>query len=275
MNKDTETALAIESQRPIVSEASPEALLAMAVQNGADIGVVERLAALAERFQESRAEREFEVAMTAFQDEVPPIVKTKQGYGYKYEDLARDIIDPIRPIMRKHGLSHRWDTPNTDAKEGEVAITCVIAHSGGHKSYTTLSGPYDKSGSKNAIQSIGSVVTYLQRYTLKLALGLAASKDDDGQQEATSKSAPPPVADKAPPAPPTNNDSDYAWGPDGKIMQACRRLAAVYPKQAWTAEALYAKAESDLNDPNQKLSADMILQRIQRAAAAFEKGAAK
>src|SRR5690606_5500273 len=39
----------------------------------------------------------------------------------------------------------------------------------------------DSSGSKNAIQAIGSTLTYLQRYTLIQALGLAASDDDDGQ----------------------------------------------------------------------------------------------
>lgn len=38
----------------------------------------------------------------------------------------------------------------------------------------------DESGNKNSIQSIGSTVTYLQRYTLKAGLGLAAASDDDG-----------------------------------------------------------------------------------------------
>lgn len=31
------------------------------------------------------------------------------------------------------------------------------------------------------IQQVGSTITYLQRYTLKAALGLAASQDDDGK----------------------------------------------------------------------------------------------
>lgn len=42
--------------------------------------------------------------------------------------------------------------------------------------------PVDTSGSKNAIQAIGSTVTYLQRYTLLSGCGLAAaSTDDDGR----------------------------------------------------------------------------------------------
>ena len=44
-----------------------------------------------------------------------------------------------------------------------------------------MSASPDTSGSKNAVQSIGSTVTYLQRYTLYSILGLAsAEQDDDG-----------------------------------------------------------------------------------------------
>ena len=62
-----------------------------------------------------------------------------------------------------------------------VRVTCIVSHQDGHTEETTLSAPADTSGAKNAHQAIGSAVTYLQRYTLKLALGLAAAKDDDAQ----------------------------------------------------------------------------------------------
>jgi uncharacterized protein YyaL (SSP411 family) len=62
-------------------------------------------------------------------------------------------------------------------------VTCVLfGH--GHSEETTLSGPADASGSKNAIQAIGSTLTYLQRYSLVQALGLAAAEDDDGNTAA-------------------------------------------------------------------------------------------
>jgi hypothetical protein len=35
---------------------------------------------------------------------------------------------------------------------------------------------------KNSLQAIASTTTYLQRYTLKLALGLSVSHDDDGDE---------------------------------------------------------------------------------------------
>jgi hypothetical protein len=59
-------------------------------------------------------------------------------------------------------------------------VTCVLSHNLGHSEETTLSGPPDKTGNKNDIQAIGSTLTYLQRYSLMQALGLAASNDDDG-----------------------------------------------------------------------------------------------
>jgi hypothetical protein len=52
----------------------------------------------------------------------------------------------------------------------------------GHSEETTLRAIPDTSGSKNSIQAIGSTVTYLQRYTLLAAVGMAAAgMDNDGR----------------------------------------------------------------------------------------------
>ena len=60
-------------------------------------------------------------------------------------------------------------------------MTCILSHRDGHSEETTLSAGRDDSGNKNSIQAVGSTVTFLQRYTLKAALGLAAAEDDDGK----------------------------------------------------------------------------------------------
>src|SRR5690606_35194749 len=63
------------------------------------------------------------------------------------------------------------------------SVTCVITHELGHSERTTLSAAPDESGGKNSIQAVGSTVTYLQRYTLMAATGLAAKDmDDDGRK---------------------------------------------------------------------------------------------
>jgi hypothetical protein len=64
-------------------------------------------------------------------------------------------------------------------------VTCIIAHSAGYSEENSLSAPFDPSGNKNPLQAIGSAQTYLQRYTLKAALGLAAAKDDDARSVST------------------------------------------------------------------------------------------
>ena len=162
---------------------TPMDMLATAVSRGADIATIERLAALAERMESQRARREFDEAISAFKAEAPTVIKAREiKHGEKliskYEDMAA-ISKVIDPVLAKYGLSYRF---RTEALDKAVRVTCIISHRSGHSEETSLSGPHDASGAKNAIQGIGSSVTYLQRYTLKAALGLAASEDDDAKQ---------------------------------------------------------------------------------------------
>lgn len=183
-----------ESQTAVAPSVTPMQLLSMAVQQGADIDKMEKLMALQERWEANNARKAFDAALTAAKAEIKPIVKkrevdftTQRGRtSYMYEDLAL-IAEEIDPILSKHGLSYRYRS----AQEGnKVSVTCIIAHRDGHSEPTTLSAANDDSGNKNSIQAIGSAVTYLQRYTLKLALGLAATKDTDGNEPLS------PVSDK-------------------------------------------------------------------------------
>lgn len=169
---------------PADQPATPPALLQQAIASGANIEVLERLMSLEERWRANQAKRAFDAAMAALRLEMPPIVKNQtvdftSNRGrthYKYEDLA-DVSEALTPVMAKHGLSFRWRT-----QPGEpVTVTCIVSHREGHSEECALSAPRDESGNKNAIQSLGSAITYLQRYTLKAALGVAAARDDDGQ----------------------------------------------------------------------------------------------
>jgi hypothetical protein len=122
--------------------------------------------------------------MADLRAEMPTIVKGQTadfGKGkasYKFEDLSA-VTEALSPIMAGVGLSFRW---RTQSQQNGVAVTCIISHREGHSEETTLFAGLDTSGSKNAIQALGSAVTYLQRYTLKAAVGVAAAKDDDGQE---------------------------------------------------------------------------------------------
>jgi hypothetical protein len=87
------------------------------------------------------------------------------------------IARAVDPILSKHGLGYRF---RTHTENNVISVTCIVFHADGHAEENTLSAGADTTGSKNAIQSLGSAVSYLSRYTLKAALGLAASADDDG-----------------------------------------------------------------------------------------------
>ena len=160
----------------------PMQMLSQAVATGADVAILERLVALAERWKANEAATAFSNALTQLRVSLPILVKNKEvrykQTNYKYEDLA-GVVDQLAPVLSDHGLSFRWRT-DTETP-GTVKVTCILSHRDGHSEETTLGGPVDSSGSKNAIQAVGSAVTYLQRYTLKAAIGVAASADDDGR----------------------------------------------------------------------------------------------
>jgi len=148
--------------------------------------VLEKLLALQERWDANQARKAFDNAIAAAKAEIPEIPKTsrvdfkstKGHTQYSYADLA-EIAKTIRKPLGEQGLSYRFRTASS--APDHIAVTCIISHRDGYSEETTLSGSPDASGNKNSIQAIGSAITYLQRYTLSAALGLAASDDDDGR----------------------------------------------------------------------------------------------
>lgn len=147
---------------------------------------VEKLKALLEvkvRWDETEAKKAFVAAMARFKAEPTVILKQKAvnipgGAQFNHATLAA-VVDGVVAHLAKHGFSHRWET---EQKDRQITVTCILTHELGHQERTTLSGAPDDSGKKNAIQQVGSTVTYLQRYTLMAATGLAAKDmDNDGR----------------------------------------------------------------------------------------------
>lgn len=178
-------ALTPQSAQPNRAAMTPMEMLDRAVSQGASVETLSKLMDLQERWEANQARKAFELAMSEVKAELPRIVKnktvdftTQKGRtNYQYEDLA-SIVNQIGPVLSTHGLSVRY---RTSAEPGQpITVTCIISHSMGHSEENTLMAGKDESGNKNSIQAIGSTVTYLQRYTLKAALGLAAGADDDG-----------------------------------------------------------------------------------------------
>lgn len=175
---------------PVVT--TPSHLLAMAVEQGADLDKLEKLMALQERWEAGEARKAFVAAMAAFKAEPMEILKRKlvsfgQGANkteYKHAELS-DAIDVIVPAMGKHGLSHSWTVKQAGAA---ITVACVITHQLGHSETVEITAEPDKSGGKNAIQSVASTISYLERYTLLAATGMATKgMDDDGRKSGGSE----------------------------------------------------------------------------------------
>lgn len=157
---------------------SPADLVSYAIQSGQPIDIIREAIALSKELKREQALEAFDAAVADAKAEIGPAVKNRTGNNSKrYADFAA-YAAVVDPIIGKHGLSYRFRTTQDD----RIHVTCVLSHRSGHREETTLSGPSDTTGSKNAIQAIGSTLTYLQRYTLIQALGLAASEDDDGHR---------------------------------------------------------------------------------------------
>ncbi len=167
-------------------EVTPLTLLSQALSSGADMGTLEKFMDLQERHERNQARKAFDAAISAAKAEIPVIAKnrtvdftsTKGRTHYAHEDLA-GIARVVDPILSRHGLSYRFRASSEINQP--VSVTCIVSHRDGHSEENTLCAGRDGSGNKNDIQQIGSTITYLQRYTLKAALGLAASADDDGR----------------------------------------------------------------------------------------------
>jgi hypothetical protein len=181
-----------EPAQPInLPAVTPMGMIERALEKGADVAMIEKLMQLAEQYDRNVGRRAFDQAIAAAKAEIPSIRKNKtvdftSAKGrthYRHEDLA-EIARTVDPILSKNGLSYRYRTTQ-DART--VTVTCILSHKDGYNEETTLSAAADESGNKNHIQAVGSAATYLQRYTLKMALGLAASEDDDGRRAETAE----------------------------------------------------------------------------------------
>jgi hypothetical protein len=151
-----------------------------------DVDKLEALLKVQMQWEANEAKKSYVVAMAAFKEKPPEILKDKNvkyhtqkgDVDYKHATL-HNVTTCINKALSEHGLTAAWVTSQAN---GSVKVTCKITHIMGHSEETCLDAPPDTTGSKNAIQAIGSTVTYLQRYTLLALTGLAtADQDDDGK----------------------------------------------------------------------------------------------
>ena len=169
---------------PMAIENSPAMIMQIALNKGLDVEKLETLLMLQQKWEANEARKAYTKSMAAFKKKPPDIIKDAHvtyGLGdkkteYDHATLGQ-VASAIGTALSKHGLSASWKIE----QNGQIVVTCTITHELGHSESTSLSAAADTSGSKNAIQAIGSTITYLQRYTLLALTGIAAKgTDNDG-----------------------------------------------------------------------------------------------
>lgn len=158
-------------------------LMALALNENAPIEKLERLMDLQERWETKNSERAFYDALSLFQSECPVIDKNGVTYNKTPYAKLEDISNSIKKLLAKTNLGYRFEQEQ-DLQTKMIKVTCIVSHKGGFSKETSMVAPADTSGNKNFIQAIGSTITYLKRYTLTGALGIAAGGEDtDGNFE--------------------------------------------------------------------------------------------
>ncbi|PHC14341.1 ERF family protein [Bacillus toyonensis] len=114
-------------------------------------------------------------ALVKFNSEVNKIAKDADNPFFKNNYATLDtIIDEIRPILSKHGLSI-MQIPSGDGQN--VTLKTLLLHESGE---WLESDELTMKPVKNDPQAVGSCITYARRYSLAAFLSLNTGEDDDG-----------------------------------------------------------------------------------------------
>lgn len=153
-----------------------------------DIDKMERLLAMQERVLERNAKAAFTAAKVAMRPELPEITmkghivirdKSDQNKIVQDTPFARfeDIHEAVTPVLTRHGFDLAFK--NGLAPDGKVRVTTILTHIDGHSEDTYFDLPHDSSGSKNAVQAVGSSTSYAKRYGTLSILNIKVVGEDD------------------------------------------------------------------------------------------------
>jgi len=137
----------------------------------------------------------FDDALAQMQDELPAITargtieirakdpKTGDRTGKLLQSTPyakwEDINEVIKPVLKRHGFNLRFKTGLSE--KGLVTVTGILSGHG-HREESMFELQHDSTGSKNAVQAIGSSTSYGKRYAAGALLNLTSrGEDDDGK----------------------------------------------------------------------------------------------
>ena len=151
-----------------------------------DVTKVERMFDLQERIIARNAEAAYNEALATMQPLLPEVEQNGQNTHTKTRYAKwEDIHEAIAPILSDHGFALTFRTAEANSK---VTVTAILRHRGGHKDETSLSLPTDTGAGRNAVQAVGSSLSYGKRYTACAILNIRTRGEDDDGKNATKRS---------------------------------------------------------------------------------------
>jgi len=106
------------------------------------------------------------------------ITSSKGNYTYKYADIA-DVLDCVRPVLSKNGLSIMQPTAIAD---GMLILRTRITHTSGE--WTESEYPVCTLGQGDH-KAMGAAMTMARRYALTSHIGVASDEDTDAEGAAS------------------------------------------------------------------------------------------
>lgn len=176
-----------KSEALAVQEPSVAVMLGKIIDKGItaeNVQALDSLVGLYDRMQAKQAEKDFAVAFSQLQSEMPRVVATKPvpnrdgTVRYRFAPYE-EILEQVQPFLSKHGFSVSF---NSSVAEGRMTATCTLRHVSGHSQSNQFSvrigqGP----PGATETQADGSAKTYAKRGALSDALNIVVDHDDDAR----------------------------------------------------------------------------------------------
>ena len=153
----------------------------VAMSPDVDIAKLEKMLDMQERILDRNAKQAFTADLAEMQIQLPRVVEYGEGHNKAKFAKLEDINDSIRPTLHKYGFAITFRVKHEGAM---ILITTVLSHRQGHSEETTMQLPADTSGAKNAVQAVGSTISYGKRYGICALLNISTGDDNDGGKPA-------------------------------------------------------------------------------------------
>jgi len=144
-------------------------------------------------FSNTKLDKLYE-AMSKAQGEFGVVEKDNENpfYHSRYADTA-SILRAVRQPLSNNGLCIIQLPSVVNANDGTVLVHTILGHKSGQNIHCSVKGHagYRKENSREWTpskdpQKMGSVITYLRRYSIMCILCLAPADDDDGEGKQSS-----------------------------------------------------------------------------------------